>query len=58
MARHKVGRLPVVSRENPRELVGILTRSDILTVYERRLRESRPVHPREHWQPKKASPTA
>jgi CIC family chloride channel protein len=58
MARHKVGRLPVVSRENPRELVGILTRSDILSVYERRLRESRPVHPREHWQPKKGTSAA
>lgn len=58
MARHQVGRLPVVSRENPKQLVGILTRSDILTVYERRLRESAPIHPREHWQPKKASSAA
>jgi H+/Cl- antiporter ClcA len=49
MVRHDVGRLPVVSRENPRKLVGIVTRSDILSVYERRLREAHPVHPREHW---------
>ena len=49
MVRHDIGRLPVVSRENPRNLVGIVTRSDILSVYERRLRDSEPIHPRTHW---------
>jgi H+/Cl- antiporter ClcA/CBS domain-containing protein len=49
MVRHDVGRLPVVCRENPRRLLGIVTRSDILSIYQRRLRESTPVHPREHW---------
>jgi H+/Cl- antiporter ClcA len=49
MVRHDVGRLPVVSRDNPRKLIGIVTRSDILSVYERRLRDSTPVHPRDHW---------
>lgn len=50
MVRHDVGRLPVVSRKNPTQLVGIVTRSDILSVYERRLRETKPIHPREHWE--------
>lgn len=50
MVRHDVGRLPVVSREHPTKLVGIVTRSDILSVYERRLREAQPVPAREHWQ--------
>lgn len=50
MVRHDVGRLPVVRRENPRHLIGIVTRSDILSVYERRLRDSTPVHPRSHWE--------
>ncbi|WP_254506710.1 chloride channel protein [Anatilimnocola floriformis] len=50
MVRHDVGRLPVVSRANPKLLVGIVTRSDILSVYERRLRETESIHPREHWQ--------
>jgi len=40
MVRHEIGRLPVVSRKT-RELVGIITRSDVLAVYSRRLHESR-----------------
>jgi predicted transcriptional regulator len=53
MVRHDVGRLPVVSRNDPKRLIGIVTRSDILSVYQRRLRESTPVHPRDHWQDRK-----
>jgi len=30
MARHKIGRLPVVSPKDPRRLVGFLTRSDLI----------------------------
>ncbi len=30
MARHRIGRLPVVSSEHPTKLLGILTRSDLL----------------------------
>lgn len=30
MALYDVGRLPVVSKENPNELIGIITRSDLL----------------------------
>jgi len=44
-----------VSRENPRRLIGIVTRSDILSVYERRLRESTPVPPRSHWERKSSN---
>jgi chloride channel protein, CIC family len=40
MVRENVGRLPVVSREEPNRLVGILTRSDLLRAHERRLSES------------------
>lgn len=59
MVRHDIGRLPVVDRKNPKHLVGIVTRSDILSVYERRLREGRSVHPRDHWGAKKtAKPVA
>ncbi len=40
MVNHSIGRLPVVSREHPHRLVGIITRSDILSVFQRRIRES------------------
>lgn len=33
MHRHKVGRLPVLSRTSPARLTGIITRSDILSAY-------------------------
>lgn len=49
MVRHDIGRLPVVERKNPRHIVGIVTRSDILSVYQRRLRDGSPVHPSDHW---------
>lgn len=35
MVNHHIGRLPVVSRARPHRLVGILTRSDILSVFQR-----------------------
>jgi H+/Cl- antiporter ClcA len=41
MVAEKVGRLVVVSKENPGKLVGILTRGDILAAHARRLREAR-----------------
>jgi len=40
MVRENVGRLPVVSREHPGRLVGIITRSDLLRAHERRLSEA------------------
>ena len=39
MVTEKVGRLPVVLRDNPLQLVGILTRSDLLHAHSSRLEE-------------------
>jgi Mg/Co/Ni transporter MgtE len=39
MVRGHVGRLPVVTRENPAQVVGIITRSDLLAAHARRLEE-------------------
>jgi len=39
MARHGIGRLPVVSRQNPGKITGILTRSDLLEAHSRQLEE-------------------
>ncbi len=41
MVNHGIGRLPVVSRVAPHQVLGMLTRSDILSVYRRRLDEAR-----------------
>lgn len=46
MVRHDVGRLPVVSRVDPRNLVGIVTRSDVLSAYRRRVEDQRREQPR------------
>ena len=40
MTNHDIGRLPVLTREEPPRLVGIVTRSDILSGYRRRMEES------------------
>jgi len=40
LVRHDVGRLPVMSRQKPGALVGIVTRSDVLKAHRRRIRES------------------
>ncbi len=40
MVRHDIGRLPVMSHDKPPKLVGMLTRSDILSVYRRGLDDS------------------
>jgi CBS domain-containing protein len=40
MVRENVGRLPVVSRDDPHRVVGFITRSDLLRAHERRLDES------------------
>lgn len=39
MVRHSVGRLPVISRAESFVIVGIISRSDILAAYHRRLKE-------------------
>lgn len=40
MTRHRIGRLPVVSAADPKQLVGIITRSDLLAAHQERLNES------------------
>ncbi len=40
MVNHSIGRLPVVSRTHPHRLMGIVTRSDILSVFQRRVQEA------------------
>jgi CIC family chloride channel protein len=40
MVNHDIGRLPVVSRQHPGKLVGVITRSDVLRAHRRRLDES------------------
>jgi len=41
MVEENVGRLPVVNRESPPRLVGMITRGDLLAAHARRLREAR-----------------
>ena len=43
MVQQEIGRLPVVDPENPRKLIGILARSDLLSAHRRRLGESQNV---------------
>jgi CIC family chloride channel protein len=40
MVREHVGRLPVVARDNPGKVIGIITRSDLLAAHARRLEET------------------
>src|SRR5262249_42000714 len=40
MVGENIGRLPVVARDAPRRLVGMLTRSDLLMAHQRRLHEA------------------
>ena len=40
MVRENVGRLAVVSRENPRKVIGWLTRSDLLSAHRQRLEDA------------------
>lgn len=61
MVNHAIGRLPVVERAHPSRIVGIVTRSDVMSVFQRRvarnpLRSScgfpgraRSLAPRERW---------
>jgi H+/Cl- antiporter ClcA len=39
MVNHDIGRLPVVRRQHPRLVTGMVTRSDILSVFRRRVRD-------------------
>ena len=44
MVAEGVGRLPLVNRERPARVTGIVTRSDLLDVYGKRLRENTRLH--------------
>ena len=39
MVRERLGRLPVVSRKDPRKVVGIISRADLLSAHQQRLQE-------------------
>ena len=45
MANHDIGRLPVMSHENPPRLVGILTRSDVINAFRRTGEQHRMAEP-------------
>lgn len=40
MVNHNIGRLPVVMRRQPTKVIGIVTRSDILSAYRRQIEEN------------------
>ena len=46
MVSQGIGRLPVVSKAEPNKVIGILTRSDLLSAHARRLTENHPTHSR------------
>jgi CIC family chloride channel protein len=45
MVNHNIGRLPVVMRGQPTRLIGIVTRSDILSAYRRQFEENEAQRP-------------
>ncbi len=45
MVNHDIGRLPVILRSQPTRLIGIVTRSDILSAYRRRIEENEAQRP-------------
>jgi CBS domain-containing protein len=51
MVTENVGRLPVVAPAEPSKVVGILTRSDLISAHGRRLNEDDHVHPRMKMRP-------
>lgn len=57
MAAHGIGRLPVVSRLRPTELVGMITRSDVLSIYRRAIVEREYDKPTLTW-PRRIRPPA
>jgi CIC family chloride channel protein len=48
MVNHNIGRLPVLLRSQPTKVVGIVTRSDILSAYRRRIDENEAQRPDLH----------
>lgn len=45
MVNHNIGRLPVILRNEPTRLIGIVTRSDILSAYRRRIKQDETQRP-------------
>jgi H+/Cl- antiporter ClcA/predicted transcriptional regulator len=45
MVNHGIGRLPVVRRGTPPQVIGMVTRSDVLSVFQHGIRESAPQPP-------------
>ena len=54
MLRHDIGRLPVVSRQNPKELVGYVGRSSVLQARLNRFRDEYVLEP--GWMPRRRAP--
>ena len=48
MVNHNIGRLPVVLRSQPTQLIGIVTRSDILSAYRRQIEDNEAQRPDIH----------
>ena len=48
MVNHNIGRLPVVMRSQPTRLIGIVTRSDILSAYRRQIEDNEAERPEFH----------
>jgi chloride channel protein, CIC family len=48
MVNHNIGRLPVVLRSRPTQLIGIVTRSDILSAYRRQIEDNEAQQPDIH----------
>jgi CBS-domain-containing membrane protein len=49
LVNHDIGRLPVVRRDQPGRVVGIVTRSDILSAFRHRATELQPQSPIFSW---------
>jgi CIC family chloride channel protein len=45
MVNHGIGRLPVLNRSKPPKVIGILTRSDVLSAFRHRVRQATPQSP-------------
>jgi CBS domain-containing protein len=45
MVNHQVGRLPVVRRAAPHDVLGMITRSDVLSVFQRHVEAAQPQRP-------------
>lgn len=60
LVNHDIGRLPVVSRQQPGHVIGMITRSDILSIYRRQFMERSQTEPGmiRNRRPPKPPPTA